>query len=103
MKGNEMLKMFDAKEEQAFGKALAQFYIERVPFEPPWSEKKFAAKTQEVLRKVDLQIQQFKSRRSLNLYKKAKLGNVFKWTLRDAGYDTEYVDGLTEWLMTRLQ
>jgi hypothetical protein len=97
-----MLKWLDAKEEQAFGAALAHFYIERIPFEPPWSEKKFATKTQEILKKVDLQVQQFKSRSSLNLYKKAKLGNAFKWALRDAGYDTEYVDGLTEWLMTRL-
>jgi hypothetical protein len=38
----------------------------------------------------------------MNMFKKAKLGNAFKWFLRDAGYDTEYVDGLTEWLMERL-
>lgn len=97
-----MLKWFDAKEEQAFGLALARFYIERVPFETPWREKKFAVKTQEVLKKVDLQVQQFKAQHALNFFKKAKLGNAFKWALRDAGYDTEYVDGLTEWLMTRL-
>jgi GDP-D-mannose dehydratase len=96
-----MLKWFDAKEEQAFGKALAQFYIERVPFESPFSTKKFAAKTQDTLKKVDLQVQQFKAGRALNVYKKAKLGNAFKWALRDAGYDAEYVDELTEWLMLR--
>ncbi len=96
-----MLQWFAAKEEQAFGKSLAQFYIERVPFESPFSTKKFATKTQETLKKVDLQIQQFKSGRSLNVYKKAKLGNAFKWVLRDAGYDSEYVDELTEWLMLR--
>ena len=97
-----MLKWFDAREEQAFGRALAKFYVERVPFESPFSKKKFAAKTQDTLKKVDLQVQQFKSGRALNVYKKAKLGNAFKWILRDAGYDTEYVDGLTEWLMLRL-
>lgn len=96
-----MLKWFAAKEEAAFGESLAHFYIERVPFESPFSTKKFAAKTQEVLKKLDLQIQQFKAGRPLNVYKKAKLGNAFKWTLRDAGYDTEYADGLTEWLMLR--
>jgi hypothetical protein len=97
-----MLKWLDAKEEQAFGATVAQFYIERIPFEPPWSEKKFATKTVEVLKKIELQVNQFKARNPLNIYKKAKLGNAFKWALRDAGYDTEYVDGLTEWLMTRL-
>ena len=97
-----MLKWLDAKDEQAFGKSIAQFYSERVPFESPFSKKKFAAKTQETLKKLDLQVQQFKSDHPLNVYKKAKLGNAFKWTLRDAGYDGEYVDELTEWLMLRL-
>jgi hypothetical protein len=97
-----MLKWLDAKDEQAFGKSMAQFYSERVPFESPFSKKKFAAKTQETLKKLDLQIQQFKSSHALNVYKKAKLGNAFKWTLRDAGYDNEYVDELTEWLMLRV-
>jgi hypothetical protein len=96
-----MLKWLDAKEEQGFGRLLARFYIERVPFESPFSKKKFAAKTQDTLKKMDLQIQQFKSGRALNVYKKAKLGNAFKWALRDAGYDSEYVDELTEWLMLR--
>jgi hypothetical protein len=97
-----MLEWFNAKEEQNFGIALARFYIERIPFESPFSKNKFAAKTQEVLKKLDLQVQQFKANRQLNVYKKAKLGNAFKWALRDAGYDVEYVDGLTEWLMLRI-
>jgi hypothetical protein len=97
-----MLKWLDAKEEQEFGKSLAKFYIERVPFESPFSTKKFAAKTQDVLKKVDLQIRQFRTGRELNVYKKAKLGNAFKWVLRDAGYDTEYVDGLSECMMHRI-
>ena len=94
-----MLKWFDAKEEQAFGRALAQFYVDRVPFEAPFSEKKFATKTQDTLRKMDLQIRQFRSSHALNVYKKAKLGNAFKWHLREAGYDAQYVDELTEWLI----
>ena len=93
---------FSAAEEQAFGKSLATFYIERVPFESPFSEKKFAVKTQETLKKLDTQVAQFKAGRSLNILKKAKLGNAFKWTLRDAGYDNQYVDELTEWLMLRM-
>ena len=97
-----MLNWFDAKEEQTFGSSIAKFYIERVPFESPFSTKKFATKTQETLKKVDLQIQQFKAGRKLNVYKKAKLGNAFKWVLRDAGYDNEYVNELTEWLMLRM-
>lgn len=94
-----MIKWFDAKEEQAFGRTLAQFYVDRVPFEAPFSKKKFATKTQDTLKGMALQIQQFRSGRALNVYKKAKLGNAFKWHLREAGYDAEYVDELTEWLL----
>jgi len=97
-----MFSWFDAKEEQHFGTTLARFYIERVPFESPFSKNKFATKTQETLKKLDLQVQQFKKDRRLNVYKKAKLGNAFKWSLRDAGYDVDYVNELTEWLMLRV-
>lgn len=97
-----MLKWLDAKEEQAFGKALAQFYVDRVPFEAPFGKKRFATKTQDTLTKLDLQVQLFKKDRPLNVYKKAKLGNAFKWVLRDAGYDAAYVNELTEWLMLRI-
>ena len=93
---------FSAAEEQAFGKSLATFYIERVPFESPFSKKKFATKTQETLKKIDTQVANFRGTHKLNVYKKAKLGNAFKWTLRDAGYDNDYVDELTEWLMLRM-
>src|SRR4029079_15020737 len=74
--GPKMLKWLDAKEEHAFGTDLAKFYIERVPFESPFSTNQFAAKTQEVLKKVDLQVHNFKTGRSMNIYKKAKLGNA---------------------------
>lgn len=97
-----MFGWFDAKEAQHFGTSLARFYIDRVPFEAPFSKNKFATKTQEVLKKIDLQVDQFKQGRDLNMYKKAKLGNAFKWALRDAGYDVDYVNELTEWLMLRV-
>lgn len=96
-----MLQWFDAAHAQDFGRELARFYSDRVPFDPPFSKKQFATKTQETLKKLDLKIQQFKAKDKLNLYKKAKLGNAFKWELRDKQYDVTYVDELTEWLMHR--
>jgi GDP-D-mannose dehydratase len=97
-----MLSWFNAREEQQFGTTLARFYIDRVPYEAPFSKNKFATKTQDVLKKIDLQVNQFKQGRQLNIYKKAKLGNAFKWALRDAGYEVDYVNDLTEWLMLRM-
>ena len=92
----------DASPSITFGESLARFFLENVPHDPKVSEKKFAVKTSTTLEKMDRQIATFKSGHKLNLYKKAKLGNAFKWALRDSGHDKDYIDKLTDWLMTRL-
>jgi hypothetical protein len=97
-----MFDWLNASAAKEFGAGLAQFYVERVPVALAVTEKKFAAKSKEVLDKMALQVARFKETNSLNTYKKAQLGNAFKWELRDAGYDKDYVDRLTEWLVARL-
>ena len=93
---------FNATAAKDFGATLARFYVERIPFGTTQNDKKFAARTKEVLGKMALQVAKFKESNRLNTYQKAKLGNAFKWTLREAGYDTAYVDRLTEWLVARI-
>ena len=48
------------------------------------------------------QIGDFKLENKLNLYKKAQLGNAFKWALLEAGYSGKDVDELTTALMHQL-
>jgi hypothetical protein len=86
-----------------FGISLADFYMTRVPTDMAASDKKFASHSKEVLDKMALQVARFKQTHPLNVYKKAKLGNAFKWKLRDAGYDSAYIDRLTEWLVAKLE
>ena len=38
----------------------------------------------------------------LNVYKKAKLGNVFKWKLKELGYSGEFSEHATKEIITRL-
>ena len=38
----------------------------------------------------------------LGIYKKAKLGNVFKWRLKELGYSAEFAERVTKELVTRL-
>jgi hypothetical protein len=97
-----MFGWFNAAAAKEFGAGLAQFYVERIPVTLAITEKKFAAKSKDVLDKMALQVARFKEANPLNTYKKAQLGNSFKWTLRDAGYESAYVDRLTEWLVARL-
>lgn len=44
----------------------------------------------------------FQSERDLGLYRKAKLGNVFKWKLRDLGYSDDFAEKATKEIVTRL-
>ncbi len=94
-----MLRWLKAGDAQAFGESLANVFSERVPIESRLSEKKFAAKTKAVLRTMEIQIAQYRSSHSTNFYQKAKLGNAFKWSLRDKGYENTYVDEMTEWVI----
>ena len=40
-------------------------------------------------------VETFVKTRPLNFYKKAHLGNRFKWSLREAGYSPEFADALS--------
>ena len=96
-----MISWFDARDAQKFGVTLAEFFMERIPLEQPHKKIKSLAKKQEVLDKMFSQIPAFKMKHRLNIYKKAKLGNSYKWTLLDADYDPELVDELTKLLMLK--
>lgn len=97
-----ILSWFDASEAKKFGESLAHFFLERVPVSGKMGEKAFAQKTDKVLLKMDGQIARFKQENKLNTYKKAQLGNAFKWALRDAGVSSDYADELTRWLMLQI-
>jgi hypothetical protein len=94
-----ILSWFDASEAKEFGTTLAHFYINRVPPGDSDGKSKSIAKKQEVIKKVFQQMARFKQEHKLNIYKKAQLGNAFKWALNDAGYDPEFVNQLTKELM----
>jgi hypothetical protein len=97
-----MFGWIDARDAKRFGGELAAFYIAEMPRTLALTEKKFTVKTQETLRVMANRIQAFKAEHPLNGYKKAQLGNTFKWALRDAGYEPAYIDKLTDWLVTIL-
>jgi hypothetical protein len=44
----------------------------------------------------------YQSEHKLGLYKKAKLGNVFKWKLKDLGYSDNFAERATKEIVTRL-
>jgi hypothetical protein len=97
-----VLSWFDAREAKEFGNSLAHFFMERLPLESDSRKNKSMNRKQEVLDKMFQQIMRFKLEHKLNIYKKAQLGNRFKWALKDAGYDPVFVDQLTKTVMLHL-
>ena len=96
-----MIDWFNAKNEVLFGKHLANFFISRIPKDSlSIVNKKQEVKVKEVTGKMLLQIASYKLEHKLNVYKIAKMGNTFKWSLIDAGYDPVFIDTLTKKIMT---
>lgn len=93
---------FNASEAKQFGTALAKFYIAKLPFDIDNKDKKYENKKEFVAKKTLEQVNDFKLEHKLNLYKKAQIGNAFKWTLKDAGYPDDEINRLTGALMRQL-
>lgn len=93
---------FDVSVAKQFGTALAMFYLGKLPLDVDKTDKKYQNKKEFVLKKMSEQVTDFRQAHQLNIYKKAQLGNAFKWALRDAGYPDETVDELTGTLMRQL-
>ena len=88
---------FNVSEAQQFGTALAKFYVSKLPRGADKSEKR-----EFVTKKMAEQVAEFTLENKLNFYKKAQLGNAFKWTLKEAGYEDEEINQVTGALMRQL-
>ena len=97
-----MLDWFNGRDAHNFGTSLAEFFMERVPLDNTTRKKASFAKKQEALEKIFTKVILYKQQNKLNVYKKAKLGNGFKWKLLEANYDPEFVDELTRMLMLKI-
>ena len=94
---------FDAREATDAGTALAEFLAERLPVDSAGGKHKQSEKKQkELFPKLFAQADRSKSEHRLNVFKKAKLGNAFKWKLLDLGYDPDFVDEATKEVLARL-
>lgn len=98
-----LLGLLDTKEVESFATALAEDLGRRFP---PASEKRTdpGAKNQlgVILEGLSKRAERFRDEKKLGLYKKAKLGNVFKWKLKDLGYSDGFIDHATNAVITRI-
>jgi hypothetical protein len=92
---------FNCSEVDAFVDSIVAELRKRFP---PEGVELPAKKAMERLRRtydvIFRRVEIFAGAQNLNLYKKAHLGNRFKWTLKEAGYPEEFIDALTYELVT---
>ena len=89
-----IIPWFDTKEVDQFARALAQDLVGRLP--PANVGKKITPERLHNTRDAIVsRTAAFTRTHKINWYKKAHLGNTFKWELQDAGYDQGFVDAIT--------
>lgn len=98
-----MFAFLDAKAAKQFGTEMASFYKASIPPNADLKEKQFKRKSQYIIEKISAQIDTHKQSNKLNTYKIAQMGNAFKWELKDAGYDKDFIDKFTQWFVTRVK
>lgn len=112
LESDRMLRWLDTTDLDRFVDEVVRDLVERIPprgvgIEPsmaapraaknPKKQESRAAKAHQSL--LD-RIERYARENSLNFYKKAHLGNRIKWALKEAGYEPEFVDALTQEAVT---
>ncbi len=88
-----IFEWFNTEEVDTLADRLAHDLIKRVPLASFDTGGKRSASQQGKLRDALVrQIQDFIGKQRLNIFKKARLANRFKWALIEAGYPREFVD-----------
>lgn len=92
------------KQVDEFARSLVAEIAKYYPPEPgadgarKVSQKKVASVLEESLKKaVD-----FKKQHKLGIYKTARLGNTFRWELKELGYGEQFVEALVKDLVIRM-
>lgn len=97
------LKFFDTQELEEFASGLATDLARRFP---PASEARTdpgaTHQIKVILEGLAARAVRYHEQHKLGVYKKAKLGNVFQWKLKELGYSAEFVERATRELVTRL-
>jgi len=97
------LTFFNTREIEEFATTLATDLGRRFP---PASEARTDPGAQHqikvILEGLGARAVRFQKERKLGIYKKAKLGNVFKWKLKDLGYSEAFAERATKEIVTRL-
>jgi hypothetical protein len=89
-----ILKWFDTREVDQFARDLAQDLIGRLPPRDP-GKKAAPERLRNTRDALTARTSAFARNHKINWFKRAHLGNTFKWELLNAGYDKSFADAFT--------
>ena len=96
-----LLNIFASKEIDEFAKSLAESVAKRYPpaLETAQEKKISVNRVTKILEDTFQKAAEFNSRQKLGVYKKARLGNTFRWELKERGYSESFIEMATEGLL----
>lgn len=96
-----LLSFFSKPDVAEFAKTLVNTLAKRYPpsIDAATEKKISEARLTKVLEDVLGQATEFQQKHQLGLFGKAKLGNEFRWQLKELGYTDRFIDVATEGLM----
>jgi hypothetical protein len=99
-----MFKKMSNKDLDEFSKSLARELARQYESgsEDEALSKKSRRKLGKALDKIYLKAADFQLQHKLGIYGKARLGNTFKWELKERGYKETFVDEATKGLILSL-
>jgi len=98
-----MFGLFDTKKVDDFARSLAQDLARRFPPASEARTDKGAANQLAVVSEgLYARAIRFHQENKLGVYRKAKLGNTFRWQLQELGYSSGFIDNVTKGLVVRL-
>jgi hypothetical protein len=93
----------DTRDLEEFAAALAEDFARRFP---PASESRTdpgaVHQIKVILEGLAVRAIRYREQHKLGIYKKAKLGNVFRWKLKELGYSAEFAERATKIIITRI-
>lgn len=96
-----LFERFSSKDVDTFAKSLAVEISKRYPPTLDQAKEKKISQNRisRVLEEAYTKAIEFKSENNLGVYRKARLGNTFRWELTELGYSKPFVEMATEGLI----
>jgi hypothetical protein len=96
-----IFEWFDTRESDELAGAIVAELIKRVPPDTlPAKDKKAAIRLRNTHDAIFARAGKYARTHKLNVYKKARFANQFRWALKDARYPPEFIEAWTYELAT---